>query len=228
MNVLKYISRIFVCIVILTILFIWLSFFKKDHQKWDINLISKDTILSQLHTISKLETAEITISKTISANTDLWDRIEWTDIDDYVNKFLFQDSMEFSLTWKVVAWIDLEKVTKEDITRHLDWSININLPEAEILYVSIDDNAIPQRQLWILAGWWNTNMETELRNAAKLQMKQEAIDAGILETANEKANSILANIMETLWTNINWEWEYNSEDTKDTTNKSTDNIDYTL
>ncbi len=228
MNVLKYISRIFVCIVILTILFIWLSFFKKDRQKWDINLISKDTILSQLHTISKLETAEITISKTISANTDLWDRIEWTDIDDYVNKFLFQDSMEFSLTWKVVAWIDLEKVTKEDITRHLDWSININLPEAEILYVSIDDNAIPQRQLWILAGWWNTNMETELRNAAKLQMKQEAIDAGILETANEKANSILANIMETLWTNINWEWEYNSEDTKDTTNKSTDNIDYTL
>lgn len=197
MKALKYISRILITIcIIIALLFTWKIFQKYEH-KWDvnINLIDKSTVIAQLRLISKLETAEVTITKTLSANTELSDRLEWYDFDNYINDILFHDSMTFSLTGKVVAGIDLEKIQEWDIKRHLDGTISIKLPEAEILYVTIDENAIPQRQLWLLAGWWNAGMETEIRNHAKKEMEEDAIKAWILDAANEKAYSSLQSLL---------------------------------
>lgn len=172
-------------------------------------MIDKSTVIAQLRLISKLETAEVTISKTLSANTELSDWLEWYDFDNYINDVLFHDSMTFSLTWKVVAGIDLEKIQEWDIKRHLDGTISIKLPEAEILYVTIDENALPQRQLWLLAWWWNVGMETEIRNHAKEEMKQDAIKAWILEAANDKAYEALQSLLH------NIDIELRNENTQD-------------
>lgn len=197
MKALKYISRILITIcVIIWLLLAW-KIFEKYENRWEvtINLVDKSTVIAQLRMISKLETAEITIAKTLSASTELKDRLEWYDFDNYINDLLFHDSMNFSLTGKVVAGIDLDKIQEWDIKRHMDGTISIKLPEAEILYVTIDENAIPTRQLWLLAWWWNVGMETEIRNHAKKEMAEDAVKAWILDTANEKAYSTLQNLL---------------------------------
>ena len=197
MKALKYISRILIAVCIIIALLLVRKVIEKYENKWEvtINLVDKSTIIAQLRMISKLETAEITISKTLSANTELQDRLEWYDFDNYINDILFHDSMTFSLTWKVVAGIDLEKIKEWDIKRHLDGTISIKLPDAEILYVTIDENAIPTRQLWLLAWWGNVGMETEIRNHAKEEMSEDAIKAWILDVANENAYSTLKNLL---------------------------------
>lgn len=226
MKALKYISRILITIcIIIALLFAWKIFQKYEHR-WDvtINLIDKSTVIAQLRMISKLETAEVTISKTLSANTELSDRLEWYNFDDYINDFLNHDSMTFSLTGKVVAGIDLEKIQEWDIKRHLDGSISIKLPEAEILYVTIDENAIPTRQLWPLARakWWNVSMETEIRDHAKKEMAEDAIKAWILDAANEKAYSTLQNLLH----NVNIELKNDNIDENDTNDDK--NLDFSL
>jgi len=215
MKILKYISRILITICIIIALLFARKIYQNYEKKWEvtINLIDKSTVIAQLRMISKLETAEVTITKTLSANTELSDWLEWYDFDNYINDILFHDSMTFSLTWKVVAGINLDKIQEWDIKRHLDGTISIKLPEAEILYVTIDENALPQRQLWLLAGWWNVGMETEIRNHAKEEMKQDSIKAWILDVANEKAYSTLQNLLH----NINIELKNdNIEDSIDT------------
>lgn len=224
MKALKYISRILITICIIIALLFARKIFQKYEHKWDvnINLIDKSTVIAQLRLISKLETAEVTISKTLSANTELSDWLEWYDFDNYINDVLFHDSMAFSLTWKVVAGIDLEKIQEWDIKRHLDGSISIKLPEAEILYVTIDENAIPQRQLWLLAGWWNAGMETEIRNHAKKEMTEDAIKAWILDAANEKAYSSLQSLLH----NIDIELKNDNIDENDVNDNK--DLDFTL
>jgi len=215
MKILKYISRILITICIIIALLFARKIYQNYEKKWEvtINLIDKSTVIAQLRMISKLETAEVTITKTLSANTELSDWLEWYDFDNYINDILFHDSMTFSLTWKVVAGIDLDKIQEWDIKRHLDGTISIKLPDAEILYVTIDENALPQRQLWLLAGWWNVGMETEIRNHAKEEMKEDAIKAWILDVANEKAYSTLQSLLH----NINIELKNdNIEDSIDT------------
>ena len=215
MKILKYISRILITICIIIALLFARKIYQNYEKKWEvtINLIDKSTVIAQLRMISKLETAEVTITKTLSANTELSDWLEWYDFDNYINDILFHDSMTFSLTWKVVAGIDLDKIQEWDIKRHLDGTISIKLPDAEILYVTIDENALPQRQLWLLAWGWNVGMETEIRNHAKEEMKQDAIKAWILDVANEKAYSTLQNLLH----NINIELKNdNIEDSIDT------------
>ena len=222
MKALKYISRILITICIIIALLFARKIYQKYENKWDvtINLIDKSTVIAQLRHISKLEAAEVTITKTLSANTELSDRLEWYDFDNYINDVLFHDSMTFSLTGKVVAGIDLEKIQEWDIKRHLDWSISIKLPEAEILYVTIDENAIPQRQLWLLAGWWNVGMETEIRNHAKEEMKEDAIKAWILDAANEKAYSSLQSLLHNI--DIELKNENMNENTENDENDSND------
>lgn len=188
MKTLRLIIRLIILLIFVVIAFYLWNFLQKEEV---IVLNDTKTVIEKLRAISKLETAEVTISKTMSAESQLTDYIEWYSFDNIIQDLLFQDKMNFSLTWRVVAWIDLEKIETWDIRKNLNWSIRIKLPEAEILYVIIDENAIPQREIWLLTKW-NANMETELRNEAKRQMEQEAIEAWILDIANEKANEVLA------------------------------------
>ena len=150
----------------------------------------------RLNAISKLETAEMEFATTqsweIQSNPDFFESLT---IDDEIYDYLFKDRMEINLNWRVVAWIDLEKIATWDIITNLDWSVSIKLPEAEILYVKIDTNDIPDREIWIwkrILWWWYANMETEIREKAEEEMVKEAIEEWILEAATKNAHEALA------------------------------------
>lgn len=176
----------------------------------------------RLNSISKLETAEMEFAKTMTAEKEWQDLIEWTNIDDQIYDFLFKDKMIFNLEWRVVAGINLEKIETWDIITNLDWSVSIKLPEAEILYVKIDKNDIPDRQVWILAWWWYANMETEIREQAEKEMLEEAIEKGILEAATKNAHEALAWLLQEMDIRLS-DWSIFDRDRND--NNGEDNND---
>lgn len=188
----KFIKRLFRLIVLLAIVVLWFYMYHFLQKEEVIVLNNTKSIMIRLRAVSKLETAEMQFAKTMAAEKEWQDFFEWTTIDDQIYDFLFQDKMVFNLEWRVVAWIDLEKIATWDIITNLDWSVSIKLPEAEILYVKIDSNDTPDRQLWILAGWGYANMETEIREQAEKEMEAEAIENWILEAATKNAHDALA------------------------------------
>lgn len=188
----KFIKRLFRLIVLLAIVVLWFYMYHFLQKEEVIVLNNTKSIMIRLRAVSKLETAEMQFAKTMTAEKEWQDFFEWTTIDDQIYDFLFQDKMVFNLEWRVVAWIDLEKIATWDIITNLDWSVSIKLPEAEILYVKIDSNDTPDRQLWILAGWGYANMETEIREQAEKEMEAEAIENWILEAATKNAHDALA------------------------------------
>lgn len=178
----------------------------------------------RLNSISKLETAEMEFAKTMTAEKEWQDLIEWTNIDDQIYDFLFKDKMIFNLEWRVVAGINLEKIETWDIITNLDWSVSIKLPEAEILYVKIDKNDIPDRQVWILAWWWYANMETEIREQAEKEMLEEAIEKGILEAATKNAHEVLAWLLQEMDIKLS-DWSIFDRDRDDNNGEDNDDND---
>jgi hypothetical protein len=170
-------------IVIIILLFLW-----KFLQKQEI-IVTNTTksIISQLQSVNKLESAEVTITKIMQAEKDMVDIIPSMSFDDILQNALFQDKMVFELEWRVVAGIDLKEIETGDIVTNVDGSTSVNLPEAKILHIIIDENSKPyDRKIWVLTKG-NIEMETMIRNTAKEEMKQEAIDSWILEIAKQNA-----------------------------------------
>lgn len=153
------------------------------------------SIIEKLHDISKLETAQVDMTKIMEAEKELKDIFPELNFDDIIQKALFQDKMLFELKWTIVAWIDLEKINTWDIVVNTDWSVSIKLPQAEILHVIIDENSkVFDRQLGYLTKW-DVDMETKIRNQAKQEMSQEAIDYGILDAASKNAHKSLKKLL---------------------------------
>lgn len=187
----KFLRRLFRLIVILALIVVGFFMYNFLQKEEVIVLNNTKSIMVRLHAVSKLETAEMEFAKTMTAEKEWQDLFEWTTIDDQIYDFLFQDKMVFNLEWRVVAGIDLEKITTWDIITNINGSVSIKLPEAEILYVKIDKNDVPDRQVWILAWGWYANMETEIREQAEKEMVEEAIEKGILEAATKNAREAL-------------------------------------
>lgn len=194
----------FVLNLIFIVIFTYvLIFMRKYLQKQEIIITnSTKSIIHKLVSVNKLETAEMTITKIMEAEKELVDIIPSMSFDDMIQKWLFQDKMIFELKWKVVAWVDMQKLETGDIIKNIDWSTTITLPQTEIFDVIISENSKPyDRQIWILTKW-NVEMETQIRNKAKKDMKAEAISWGILESAKENAIKNLKELLGNIDTKI--------------------------
>lgn len=196
MKFLKSILKIIIALCLLVFLLIILKFTSKN--TWE-NIVITNTvpaIIEKLHTVSKLETAEVTITKIMEAQKQLNDIFPEFELDNMVQDALFQDKIVFELEWTVVAGINLEKIGTWDISMNEDWSVSIKLPDPEILHVIIEENSnVYDRQLWYLTKW-DKDMETKIRNQAKKEMEQEAVDYWILSVAKNNAKQILQNLLD--------------------------------
>ena len=220
----KFIKRLFWLIVFVALLIIGVYLFFYLQKKEVIVLNNTKSIMIRLNAVSKLETAEMEFAMTRSweeqTNPDFFESLT---IDDEIYDFLFKDKMEINLEWRVVAWIDLKKIATWDIITNLDWSVSIKLPEAEILYVKIDSNDIPDREVWIwkrILWWWNANLETDIRQGAEEKMVKEAIENWILEAATKNAHEALAGLLQEMNIKLS-DWVVNNIINNDDTDHST-------
>jgi len=132
-------NMMFVVALIFVAYFIWNLLQKQEIIVTD----TTKTVITELKSISKLETAEMTITKIMEAEKDLVDIIPSMSFDDAIQDALFQDKMIFELEGNIVAGIDLEKLTTGDIRTNIDGTVTIMLPDVEILHIIIDENSKP-------------------------------------------------------------------------------------
>lgn len=198
---LRYIMVIVVCI---TILFFWYHWYSTQQAKKQYIDLTKTTIVMQLESLNNIETASMTLQKTVEGKNWLKDLIPNSSRDNVVQNFLFEDTIELIATAKITAWFDLSKINSWSVLVNKDdMSVTLILPKAEVLQYSLTPDTKPfLRKRWILNAW-DIALETEVRNQTLEKMKQEAIDKWLLQAAEKNANAAFKAILGSFGVNLN-------------------------
>ena len=101
---------------------------------------------------------------------------------------------------KVGAGIDMGRLRKVDLNRDGKGAYVVRLPEAEILYVAIDEREtkVWDRQVTWWTPWvpYNVDLERQARMLATEEIKTAAINMGILAEARRQAEAAIRNLLE--------------------------------
>src|SRR4030065_1136288 len=145
------------------------------------------TIINQIRPLARLETIQYTIEKVITA-----------EIGQNALAPLFGDRLLFVGHGYVIAGGDLSKIRSEDLS-YEDGILVINLPKAEVFVATLDNNQsyVYDRETGLLTHG-DTNLETTARQAAEEQIKQAALEHGILEQAQTNAEIYLESLLNEL------------------------------
>lgn len=145
------------------------------------------TIINQIRPLARLETIQYTVEKVITA-----------EIGQNALAPLFGDRLLFVGHGYVIAGIDLSKIRSEDI-HYEDGILVINLPEAEVFVATLDNNQsyVYDRETGLLTHG-DINLETTARQAAEDQIKQAALEDGVIKQAQANAENYLESLLNTL------------------------------
>lgn len=141
-------------------------------------------VITQVQSLSRLETASFTIDTIIESGTDY----------NKLNQFLFGDKLLLVAHGEVIAGFDLSKMKPEDFSG-TGKSITITLPAPEIFTVSLDNEqtrVFDRDQGLFTKG--TLNLEAEARQQAEQSIRQAACEGKILETAEKNVKTQLETI----------------------------------
>ncbi len=156
-------------------------------------------------------TTEYTVASTVAIET-LRDLVRLTTVEQvaYVTlekgtdqgwlTFATGDSVSLFAVARIGAGIDLGKLEPSDILADpTTGSITIKLPEAEIQYVAVDNEAthVYDRDTGIFTRG-DPQLESEARRAADEILLAQALDAGLLDEAETSAIVVLTNFLAAL------------------------------
>lgn len=157
----------------------------------------QQTIVTKLEALGNLETARMTLTKTIKWQQELTDYLPGIKRENAIQNFLFKDELTIEIEGTITAWFDLTKLTANNIIVNEDGTISISLPEPQILSKTLTENTKPiQRKTWILTKW-DIELESQIRNKAINDIANEAIDQWILSQARNNAVDIIIHLLST-------------------------------
>ncbi|MFU8773978.1 MAG: DUF4230 domain-containing protein, partial [Anaerolineales bacterium] len=147
-------------------------------------IVDPVVIIRQVRSLSRLETIQYTIQRVITA-----------EVGGGAFSFLFRDRLLFIAHGYVIAGVDLQKLRPDDI-RVQDNILYIQLPEAEIFVATLDNDKsyIYDRDRGILTRG-DIQLETAARRASEHEIRQSALDDGILEVAQQNAENFLYRLL---------------------------------
>jgi len=145
------------------------------------------TIINQIRPLARLETIQYTVEKVITA-----------EVGQGALAPLFGDRLLFVGHGYVTAGIDLEKLSSQDLVLQ-DGMIKVHLPEAEIFVATLDNDKsyVYDRETGLLTHG-DINLETTARQAAEQQIRQAALDDGILAQAQANAETFIQSLLNKL------------------------------
>jgi hypothetical protein len=145
------------------------------------------TIINQIRPLARLETIQYTIEKVITA-----------EVGQDSLAPLFGDKLLFVGHGYVTAGIDLQDIGLKDFVVQ-DGEIRVRLPTAEIFDATLDNDKsyVYDRETGLLTHG-DINLETTARQAAEEQIKQAALDDGILAQAQSNAESYMESLLNKL------------------------------
>jgi Protein of unknown function (DUF4230) len=138
---------------------------------------SRPTVVREIRQLARLETVVFGMDKIVSGG---WD-------SRYLPKALAGDRLLLMVYGEVTAGIDLSHVEASSITIDKR-TIRIQLPGAEVFATRVDNEKtrVYSRETGLFSHV-DPNLESDVRKEAERQVRQAALDAGVLRLAMDNA-----------------------------------------
>lgn len=138
------------------------------------------TIIHQVRSLARLETIQYSVEKVITA-----------EISQGRFGFLFGDRLLFVAHGIAIAGIDLEKLEPGDLQVR-EGVLYVQMPEPEIFLATLDNEKsyVYDRDTGLLRRG-DINLETTARRAAEDEIRNAAIEDGIINQARQNAENYL-------------------------------------
>ena len=152
------------------------------------SVVDQPTVVRQIQKLQRLETLSYTMDKIISGEHD----------NAFLPKFLVSDRLLLVVHGEVIAGVDLGKLQASDVVVN-DRKISVHLPNAEILVTRLDNERtrVYSRDTGLFSSP-DPNLETQVRQEAERQLRQDALQVGILKSADEHARNSVQSILKGL------------------------------
>jgi len=146
------------------------------------------TVIKQIKSLNRLETAQFTIEKVIDAGSN----------GNIFQQFLFGDKLLLIAQGDVIAGVDMTKMKDNDIQID-NTAIRLTLPPPEILIATLnnDQTKVYDRRTGLLTKG-DKDLESKARDQATKIIRQAACDGHILDTASANARNQLTALLKSL------------------------------
>lgn len=143
------------------------------------------TIVHEINDLARLETASYSMQKVIRAERN--NEIMWG---------AFGETMLFVAVGEVIAGVDLQKMQPEDLQVVDPQTVMVYLPPAEIFVATLDNerSQVVDRRTGLFVRA-DPQLETMLRQTAEREILEDALGSGILDRANENAQSFMRSFL---------------------------------
>lgn len=145
------------------------------------------TIINQVRPLARLETIQYTVEKVITA-----------EVGQNALAPLFGDRLLFVGHGYVTAGIDLSQLRSQDLV-YEDGILMFHMPASQVFVATLDNDKsyVYDRDTGLLTHG-DINLETAARQAAEDQIRQAALDDGILKQAQANAETFLESLLNKL------------------------------
>jgi hypothetical protein len=146
------------------------------------------TIVLEIRDLARLETASYSMQKVVTAERN--NQLLWG---------AFGETLIFVAHGEVIAGVDLQKVRREDLVVMDQTTVMVLLPEAEVFIATLDNerSRVVDRRTGLFVRA-DAQLETAVRQVAEAEILEAALEAGILDMANENAQRYLRSFLEGL------------------------------
>jgi hypothetical protein len=143
------------------------------------------TVIHEVRALARLESAQYTIEKVITAETG-----------QGTLGALFGDRLLLVAHGQVIAGVDLARLQSSDITVTPDGRATIIMPAAEVFVATLDNDKsyVYDRETGLLTRG-DTNLETQARQVAQDEILRAALEDGILQLAQSNAEAFLRSLL---------------------------------
>jgi hypothetical protein len=147
--------------------------------------LSRPAVVQSIQRLQRLETVVYTMEKIVSGE----------QVNYYLPRLLAGERILLIVHGEVIAGIDLSKLDDSRI-RITGRSIEIAMPPAEVFSTRIDNQRtrVYSRETGLFTAP-DPNLESEVRREAETQLRQSAIEGGILKTAADNGRATLAGLL---------------------------------
>jgi Protein of unknown function (DUF4230) len=147
--------------------------------------VDQPTVVRQIQQLRRLETVSYTMDKIISGE----------HANAYLPKFLAGDRLLLVVHGEVVAGIDLADLQSGNVSIQ-GQKVSIHLPGSEVFSTRIDNarTRVYSRDTGLFSSP-DPNLESEVREVAERQLRQAALQDGILKSAADNARSTISSML---------------------------------
>lgn len=149
---------------------------------------SAATVILQIQALARLETAQYTIEKVVTAETG-----------QGALASLFGDRLLFVAHGEIIAGIDMGKMRPTDITVSPDGRVTVIMPAPEVFIATLDNDKsyVYDRETGLFTDG-DPNLETAARRVAEDEILKAALEDGILRQAEDNAAVFLERFLRSL------------------------------